>query len=106
MTLGYEEEQPDRADIDATTGPVALEFGANWCGICRAARPRIDEALGERPDVRRIKVADGPGRALGRSFGIKLWPTLVLLDDGDEVGRLVRPRSREEIDEALTEAYG
>jgi len=36
-------------------------------------------------------VEDGPGRPLGRSYRVKLWPTLVFLQDGREVSRLVRP---------------
>jgi thioredoxin 1 len=82
-------------------GPLMLEFGAAWCGICRGAEPLIREAARQYADVRRIKIEDGPGEALGRSFGVKLWPTLVLLRDGREVARVVRPRSVEEIASAL-----
>lgn len=104
MSLGYLEDQPTRAEVDAMTGPVALEFGANWCGICRGTRPEIDAALGSRPDITHIKAADGSGVPLGRSFGIKLWPTVVLLRDGEEVGRVVRPWSRSQVDEAIADA--
>ncbi|MCD6638930.1 MAG: thioredoxin family protein [Nocardioides sp.] len=103
MSLGYETEQPTREDVDATEGPLALEFGANWCGICRAAKDDLDQALADHPDLRRIKVEDGPGLPLGRSFGIKLWPTLVLVRDGKEVARVVRPRSRADVDAVLAE---
>jgi thioredoxin 1 len=102
--LGYQEDQPTRDSIDALTGEVVLEFGANWCGICRAAKPAIENALADRQHLNHIKVADGKGRRLGRSFRVKLWPTLVLMRDGEEVGRVVRPRNRSEIDDALIEA--
>lgn len=49
-------------------------------------------------DVRHLKIEDGPGRPLGRSFGIKLWPTLVFLRDGTEVARVVRPTHAEQIE--------
>jgi thioredoxin 1 len=103
MTLGYQDDQPTRADIDAMPGQVALEFGSNQCTMCRAARPALAAAIADRPHVRHIMAADGHGVPLGRSFGIKLWPTLVLLRDGVEVARVVRPASRSDVDAAFTE---
>ena len=94
-------DEPSREGIDALPGLVVLEFGASWCGYCQSAQPRIAEALASFPHVRHIKIEDGPGRRLGRSFRIKLWPTLVILKDGKETGRLVRPASAEEIKQAL-----
>ena len=78
-----------------------IEFGTSWCGHCRAAQPSIAAALHEHADVRHIKVEDGSGLPLGRSFGVKLWPTLVFLRDGREMNRLVRPRDARAITEAL-----
>ena len=93
--------EPTRAEVDATPGALVLEFGDDYCGICSAARPAIEQALAARPGVRHLKVADGRGRPLGRSFGVKLWPTLVFLQDGQEVQRLVRPMAAEPIAQAL-----
>jgi thioredoxin 1 len=91
---------PTREDIDATTGLVALEFGTGWCGFCQAARPLIDAALAGS-DARHISVEDGKGRKLGRTFGVKLWPTVIVLRDGREVARVVRPTSEAEVRTAL-----
>lgn len=87
----YDLEQPDRASIDALRGPVVVEFGTSWCGYCSSAQPLIAQAMAGHSDVRHIKVEDGPGRLLGRSFRVKLWPTLVFLRDGEELARVVRP---------------
>lgn len=82
---------PRRQDIDQLPGMVVLEFGTGWCGFCRRAEPGMAALLAGHPEVRHLKVEDGPGRKLGRSFGVKLWPTFVLLRDGAIVRQLVRP---------------
>lgn len=86
-----ENQAPTRAAVDAMPGLTLLEFGTDWCGHCLAAQPAMAEALLQVPQWHHIKVEDGPGRPLGRSYRVKLWPTLVLLRDGQEVARLVRP---------------
>jgi thioredoxin 1 len=48
-----------------------------------------------------LKIEDGPGRPLGRSFKVKLWPTLIFLRDGVEVARVVRPSDAAAIDEGV-----
>jgi thioredoxin 1 len=101
LATSYEAVEPARADVDAMAGPVVLEFGNAWCGYCRAAQPLVARAFSGHDGVRHIKIADGSGRRLGRSFGVKLWPTLVFLRDGKELARLVRPGREEEISAAL-----
>ena len=106
MNKAYASSQPARAEIDALRGPVVVEFGTGWCGHCQAAQPLIEEALADFPAQRHLKVEDGPGRPLGRSFRVKLWPTLIFMADGLEVARLVRPQSVAEIGDALRRIAG
>jgi thioredoxin 1 len=103
MTLAteYARTEPPRDEVDALAGATLVEFGSPWCGWCRRAQPLIAEALAAHPEVRHIKIADASGRRLGRSFGVKLWPTLVFLRDGKELARLVRPGEATKIGEAL-----
>lgn len=97
----YAAHEPARAEIDQLAGPALLEFGSPTCGYCIAAQPLLAHALAAHAGVRHIKIADGSGRLLGRSFKVKLWPTLVFLHNGNEVGRLVRPTDVETIADAL-----
>ena len=99
-------EAPTQADIVTTPGPLLLEFGTGWCGHCRAAGPAVAQALAAHPGLRHLRVEDGPGRALGRSFGVTLWPTLVFLQDGQERQRLVRPRDAGAVSQALLAITG
>jgi thioredoxin 1 len=101
METVYKETAPTRAEIDALQGAALLEFGTNWCGYCRAAQPLLTEAYHGFEQVPHYKVEDGPGRALGRSFRVKLWPTLIFLRDGKEVARVVRPEEAAEIAEGF-----
>jgi len=105
MTMNevYAAIEPPRAEIDALDGPTVLEFGSPTCGHCRAAQPLLDSALASHPQLRHIKIADGSGRLLGRSFKVKLWPTLVFLSNGGEVARLVRPANTTEIRSAIAQ---
>lgn len=101
MSTPFLTDEPKREQIDASSGPVLLEFGSPTCGWCRAAQPKIEAALGQHAQVRHLKVADGPGRPLGRSFRVKLWPTLVFLRDGVEQERLIRPDDETAIRQGL-----
>lgn len=93
-------DPPTREELGSVLGPVVLEFGTSWCGYCRALAPQLAQLLARSPEVRHIKVEDGPGEPLGRSFGVKLWPTLVFLRDGQVVSQIARP-SRQQAEVGL-----
>ena len=90
-----EDKTPGREELDQMTGPVLVEFGTPWCGYCQAAQRDIVDLLVKHPEMRHVKVEDGPGRRLGRSFRVKLWPSLVFMKDGAVVRQLARPRTSE-----------
>ena len=98
---GYSATAPQRAEVDAITEPTVLDFGTDWCGYCQAARPLIASAFEFHPGVKHLKIEDGSGRPLGRSFRVKLWPTLIFLKAGQEVARVVRPTDAAELEAAF-----
>ena len=94
-------QEPTRAEVDQLPGATVLEFGTPWCPHCIGAQPLIEKALAGRADTAHIKVEDGAGKPLGRSYRVKLWPTLVVLKDGVEVARVVRPTDDAAVNAAL-----
>ncbi|NPT38945.1 thioredoxin family protein [Paraburkholderia xenovorans] len=97
----YSSTAPSRAELDALPGATIVEFGTDWCGYCQGAQASIAKALEPHANLRHLKIEDGPGRPLGRSFKVKLWPTLILMRDGAEVARVVRPANATQITEAF-----
>lgn len=93
----YSEQEPGIGSVEETSGLTVIEFGAPWCPICNAAQAHIEPCLNAKTDLRHLKIFDGKGKPLGRHYRVKLWPTLVLLKDGKELNRVVRPDSPEDL---------
>lgn len=91
----------NRELLDQLPGAAMIEFGAEWCGYCKAAQPLIQHALAQHPAVQHLKIEDGKGQRLGRTYAVKLWPTLIFLKDGTEVKRIVRPTHEDGVIDAL-----
>ena len=100
LAATYLAEEPSRDEVNRLTGPVVLEFGTAWCGYCRALEPELAALLDRYPQVRHLRVEDGKGKPLGRSFKVKLWPTLVFLKDGEVIKQVSRPEPGE-VEEGL-----
>jgi len=101
VSIPYADPGPTLTQVEALEGATVLEFGAPWCSHCRAAQPLLETDLAQHPRVRLVRVEDGRGRPLGRSFQVKLWPTFIFMWQGQEVARLVRPTEQAEIGRAL-----
>lgn len=103
-SANYLTTDPKRAEIETLPGATVLEFGNEWCGFCRRAEPIIRGVLcrSSWQFVRHIKIADAGGKRLGRSYRVKLWPTLIFLKDGIENNRLVRPTAAHDVEVALS----
>ena len=93
--------KPSRVELDTLPDPCVIEFSTDWCGHCNAAQPLMAAAFENHSQVRYFKIEDGPGRRLGRSFRVKLWPTYIFMRQGREVARVVRPGNTAEIEQAF-----
>ncbi len=79
----------------AAPGVTLVDFTAAWCPPCRvlgAVLAALVPAYAGRVQFTAIDVDAEP--ALAERFGVRAMPTVVLLRDGREVGRLVGSRPR------------
>lgn len=76
-------------------GRVLVDFYADWCGPCRMMAPILEAVCSEREDLKVAKVNVDESAELAARFGVMSIPTLVLLDSGDEVKRIVGARPKD-----------
>lgn len=72
---------------DIEKGRVLLAFGALWCPHCRAQIPVLEKAEMENPSVSFYKVDIEALPSLATRFFIRSVPTLLYLENGEEMGR-------------------
>lgn len=90
--------------VEQSPLPVLLDLWAPWCGPCRMMSPIIDQLATELAGKARVaKLNTDENPMTGRRFGIQGIPTLLILRQGKEVGRLVGAHPKAAILQKLRE---
>ena len=80
---------------------VLLDFWATWCGPCQMIAPVLEEIAAEREDVTIAKIDVDKEMALAMQFGIASIPTLIVMDAGQPVNKLIGFRPKADIEKLL-----
>jgi thioredoxin 1 len=95
----YLEKESDFKEI-VSKGVTLVDFYADWCGPCQA----MGKVLEEMKDVNILKVNTDDFDQLSASFGVMSIPTLILIKDGEEVGKKIGLQSKSELEEFIKSA--
>ena len=80
------------------SGPILVDFWAEWCGPCRLMAPILDKVAARLKGRARVaKVDVDENQALAAKFGIMSIPTMILFKDGQIVEQLVGTTSEENL---------
>ena len=85
------------SDVLQGSGPVLVDFWAEWCGPCKALAPKLEEIAGEMASSKIVKVDVDSNPNTATKYGVRGIPTLVVFKDGKEVGRLVGNQPKDAI---------
>ena len=70
-------------------GKTVFLFTADWCGDCRFLKSLLPEIEAENPDFTFVKVNRDDYMEVAKKWNIYGIPSLVVLENGQEIGRFV-----------------
>jgi thioredoxin 1 len=93
------------SEVLKATGPVVVDFWAEWCGPCRMIGPALEEiagSLGDKVKIVKLNVDENPKTAA--KYGIQSIPTLMIFKNGEMASRQIGAAPKQKLEQWITTA--
>lgn len=87
----------DTFDEFTKSGNVVVDFNADWCGPCRMLKPVLEELATERSSYKFASVNVDNEELLAAKYNVSSIPCLIVFKNGEEVGRSIGLKSKEDL---------
>ncbi len=103
MAVGKVTDADFENEVLKASGPVVVDFWAEWCGPCRMIAPALEEiqgAMGEKVKIVKLNVDENP--AVAQKYGIMSIPTLMIFKNGELASRQVGAAPKAKLEQWIT----
>ena len=103
MAVGKVTDADFEAEVLKATGPVVIDFWAEWCGPCRMIAPALEEIaeqLGDKVKIVKLNVDENPNVAA--KYGIMSIPTLMMFKNGEIASRQVGAAPKQKLQQWIS----
>jgi thioredoxin 1 len=105
MAVGKVSDATFESEVLKASGPVVVDFWAQWCGPCRQIAPVLDELSGKYGDkLKVVKFDVDEGQTIPSKYNIQSIPTLLLFKGGEIASKHIGFQGKQKLEQWIASA--